>query len=792
MRTFNSAFRLSRPLVAAGCAALVGACSPSAETTKYGTPQINNIYAIDLENGLPNVLMYSNPAASGSDPRVSTKPPPAYSAFQVEFDQPMSGPTLANREDRATKALANSSFCSDLTSSGGPGAQGVTLLDGTTPIPASVCYDPTSDIGGNPHVTIIPGTGLSTGTPFTCQTFSRAKTNGVGIFAENHAYALAFKPGIKGASGQALQLPTGTGWTSSQYAFTTAGMALMAAGFQDPVTTYYSFLEKPYPGFIKDLNEAGKAGPSKTPATCRQDSDCQLTQQAAPGTPTGQFGQICAAGTCAYRQQVSTFGGAQTPTPFLIFTTEVVDKATLAGASGVTVTRGTPAAPGAAFPGVTVDTSFDKRVITVIPAATWESGTTYTVTVPATVAGKGPAGTSTLGTAKSFTFTAGTTDLAALTPPTPDENSTGNLVDATVVAVTYPVPLDPAKAVPATSATGPGVKLLKGSALVPIKSGGTNIIDPGTNNQIITITPTGNLDAGTVYTVSLTGLTSSPATGSKPVKDYTYNFTTRFFNAVDLVDATTTSIDRSFKASPTALQDGITVVYGEPAANISASTVKVFEGSATGTPLSVTVTPFATNNANDSATITSSAPAKFGQKYVVQSTTALVSVRGATLAAEGCQPGASCPDLKSFTTAPFGGTLKVTDTTAGTFTFTFNNPVDPTTLSATPPTSPNPQPGSTDAFQLFKQDTATGKRSPVPISCTSNAGTATANTVVTCTAVNPVFASSSATANVTYIANVGIAAPGVKSTNATAKGVPVVPATFTGGATASFATPCFP
>jgi hypothetical protein len=775
MRTINSAFRLALPLLAAGCAALFGACAPGPVAATYGAPQISNIYSIDLENGQPSVLIYSNQAATGSDPRVSAKPPPAYSAFQVEFDQPMTGATLANREDRATAALGSSTFCSDVKADGTLGAQAVQLLDGATVIPSSICYDPASDIGGNPHVTIIPGNGLVGGTPFTCQTFSRASTNNYGVLVESHAYTLAFKPGINGANGQALRFPTDAGWAASQYTFTTAGMALMAAGFTDPVSGYFSWLEKPYPGFMKDLNEAGKAGTAKTPATCTQDSSCQRTQQPDPNVPQppGQLGQICAAGVCAYRQQVATYGGAQTPSPFLIFTTEVLPGTI----TGVTVTRGTPAVDVTAF--FTVDASFDPRVITVTPNATWEGGANYTVNVPASLAGA--SGATTLGTAKAFSFAAGATPLAAQIPPSPDESSVAVSIGTNIV-VTYPVPLDPTKAVPAASATAPGIKLLKAGTLVPINS--TGILDPtAQNNQVITITPASNLDAGTVYTVSITGLTS--ATGA-PVTDYSYTFTTRFFNATAMTNW------RLVTAPVTALASGITVTYTEAASNLGASTINVFENALTGTAVPVTVTAAANGK---SATLTSTAAGKFNQKYVVQSTTALKSVRGVNLIAEGCQPapGVDCSDVKGFTTAPFGGRLAITtpNKSLGKFTFTFNNPADPVTLTPFLTTSPNPQPGSTDAFQLFKQD-ALGNRTPVPISCTSNVATATQNTVVTCTAVTPPFNSTPATSNVTYIASAGFPAPGVKSAAAAANGNPVVPASMTTGGTLAFATPCFP
>jgi hypothetical protein len=270
------------------------------------------------------------------------------------------------------------------------------------------------------------------------------------------------------------------------------------------------------------------------------------------------------------------------------------------------------------------------------------------------------------------------------------------------------------------------------------------------------------------------------------VKDYIYNFTTRFFNA------TTMTNYRSITAPATALQTGVTVTYTEAASNIGTSTINVFENAATGTPLPATVV---SASGGTKATITSTAPGKFNQKYVVQSTTALTSVRGAKLTAEGCQPGPGidCSDLKAFTTAPFGGRIAIASASLGRFTFTFNNPADPVTLTPFLTTSPNPQPGSTDAFQLFKQDATTGNRAPVPFTCTStNLGNAAQNTIVTCPAVTPPFNSTPATSNVTYIASVGFPAPGVKSTAAAANGGAVVPATVTTGGTLRFATPCFP
>jgi hypothetical protein len=775
MRSINSAFRLVLPLLTAGCAALFGACAPGPDKTTYGAPQVTSVQSVDIaKQGLPSVLMYSS-----SDPRVTPTPPPAYGSFQVGFNQPMTATTLAASENRGTSPTATATFCD-------PSLGAVQLIDVTgtgafaagSVIPASVCYDPASDIGGDPHVTIIPGSGLgaSATSPFTCNTFraqsSSAAAGGNGYLVPSHQYALKFNSGITGASGQALQFPTSTGWAGNQYTFTTAGLRVMAVGFNDPVSNYYSWLAKPFVGFMKDLNEAGKRGPNRDVATCSTDSDCQLTESASPGSPTGQFGQVCGSGVCAYRQQVATFGGAQTPTPLLIVVTENLNRSTAkankgepvdsAGNPTVTVTR----ADSTPFPAII--NSSGARVITVTPAGSWESGTSYVVTVGANLTAMDK--TTTLGvqppTMTTFSFTAGTIALAALTPPNPDENSTANLVDQTTVAVTYPVPL-----------TAVTAKLLKGSAVVPTA---VPVLDPLTNNQVVTIAPSSNLDPGTLYTVSITGAT---AAGGKPVKDYTYNFTTQFFNAVDVTDAGGTSINRSFSADPAVLNAGFLVVYTEPVANANNTTIKLYENTPTGTPLPITVAAATSTNPNDAAKITSSSPAKFGQRYVIQSTTALKTVRNTvSLVAEGCQPGTGvdCADLKAFTTMPFAGTVAATDTTLGKFTFTFNNPVDSASLG--PFLAP-----SANAFQLFRQDPTTGQRAAVPITCT-----ATSSTVVTCQATTAIFAGNAATANVTYIASVGFPAPGVKSTAATASGAPVVVATLIGGGTAKFVTPCFP
>jgi Bacterial Ig-like domain len=773
MRSINSAFRLAPPLLAAGCAALFGACAPGPVQTTYGVPQVNNIYAVDVDNGLPNVLIYSS-----VDPRVSPTPPPAYSAFQIEFNQPMNGGTLAAQADRSVAALGKAIYCD-------PSGAAITLTDttGATVFPSSVCYDPTSDIGGNPHVTIIPGAGgATTPSPFTCQTFSAtgqgADLSGNGSIPAG-TYAFKFASTIASASGQALQFPSTGGWSAGKYTFTTAGLAIMAAGFQDPVTGYYSWFAKPFPGFMKDLNEAGKSGLNKGVASCSTDVDCQLTQSAAPGAPTGQFGQVCAAGVCSYRQQVAMYGGAQTPTPFLIITSELLN--TSASGEPVTSPGGAPTVTVAradgtgAFP-ATIST-LEPRVITVTPNGSWESGTAYTVTVAAnlTAADK----TTTLGTPQTFTFTAGTTALGPLKPPSPDEDSTGKSI-ATGVTVSYPVPLDPLK----TS----GVQLLLGTTPVTLALG----VPLDSTGQVVSITPAAPLNAGTLYTVSIKGLFAAPAPAAptalagKPVTDYTYNFTTRNFNAVSVTLPTgpTTppkSLDRAFNVSPVALQTGVTINYTEAAQTIDTTVVKVFENATTGqtsVPVSVTI-PTASNAASD--TITTAQPVKFGQKYVIQSLTTMKSARGATLTAEGCQPGtgADCSDLKAFTTALFGGTLKVTDKSVGVYTFTFNNPVTPATLT------PNLTNGS---FKLFKQDAVTNARTPVTVNCT-----ATSTTVVTCTAAAPLYTAGppSSGGNTVYIANVGILS-GVAAAATTAGGFAVDPSTplFTGGASSTFATPC--
>jgi hypothetical protein len=773
MRSINSAFRLAPPLLAAGCAALFGACAPGPVKTTYGVPQVNNIYAVDIDNGLPNVLMYSS-----VDPRVSPTPPPSYATFQIEFNQPMNGGTLAPQADRSAAALSPAIYCD-------PSGAGVTLTDATgVVIASSVCYDPTSDIGGNPHVSIIPGAGLAAATataPFTCQTFSPVAagtaSGGDGSLAAATTYAFNFAPSITSASGQALTFPTAAGWTASKYTFTTAGLAIMASGFNDPFSGYYSWFKKPFPGFMKDLNEAGKRGLNKDVATCSTDVDCQLTQSAAPGSPTGQFGQVCAAGVCAFRQQVAMYGGAQTPTPFLIAFTENLNTnpagapADAANATAVTVAR----ADGTAFS--TTVAMFAPNVVMVTPNGSWESGTAYTVTVKGTLAAADT--TTTLGTDQTLTFTAGTIDLAALKPPSPDENSTANPISSTPT-VSYSVALDPS--------TVSGIQLLNGPTAVQLDTT-VPVIDTATG-QLVVLTPLAPLDAGTLYTVSIKGVVAAPATGAtgvptapaalagKPVKDYTYNFTTRNFNATSVKSATGASLDRAFNVTPAALQAGVTINYTEGAQAIDTTLVKVFENATTGTtskPVAVTVTPAA---GLTSATITTTQNVKFGQKYVIQSTTAMKSARGATLTAEGCQPGtgADCSDLKAFTTAPFGGKLAVTSKTAGTYTFTFNNPIDPNTMT------PNLSNGS---FKLFKQDAVTQARTPVTISCTQ-----TSTTVVTCAAGAPLYVAGT-TGNTVYIANVGILSP-VNAAATTASGLPVDPTTpaFTGGASSTFVTPC--
>ena len=233
---------------------MAGGCATSVVDQPAGfqdPPTIAAIFAVDSAGGfLPDVLVYSS-----TEPAKVSKAPPSYGSYRVEFNEPMAGETLSAANDLTAGASSTTlSFCSPPSS----GAK-VRLLDGTRVVPTSVCYDASSPLGSNPHVNVFIGAGATVPaapSPFTCRFFAAAPLGdaATGVLAASHDYTLDFAAGsINGANGKALAAPTGGGWTGNQFKLSTSGFEVMAVGFQDLNTGFFTWLDKPTPGFIKDL-----------------------------------------------------------------------------------------------------------------------------------------------------------------------------------------------------------------------------------------------------------------------------------------------------------------------------------------------------------------------------------------------------------------------------------------------------------------------------------------------------------------------------------------------------------
>src|SRR6266849_13891 len=170
--------------------ALAAACSTSIVDQPGNfkqAPTVTRIYAVDPPLNSPffsfntgvtfgEVLIYS----SNTSDNVTATPPPSFTQFRVEFDQPVDATKLLKSKQADTLVGSTSSlnggftfsYCApaDLTN---PGVQVVDVDTPTHTIVSSICYDPTTHIGLAPHVSITPGRGTVSGnaTPFTCHSF---------------------------------------------------------------------------------------------------------------------------------------------------------------------------------------------------------------------------------------------------------------------------------------------------------------------------------------------------------------------------------------------------------------------------------------------------------------------------------------------------------------------------------------------------------------------------------------------------------------------------------------------
>jgi hypothetical protein len=699
------------------CASLVGcATSIVPEPPNFNaSPQIVAIYAVDSAFGtLPDVLVYSTAAADVG--KISANPPPSYASYRVELDQPVAGETVANAASLVDPTVNPpvASFCSPLGTLATSPIQLVDVDAAARPISSSICYDPATPLGQHPHVLIIPGVGAVTdpaAKPLTCNTFApenfRADpTSGTNVFSPNHKYGITIKPGaITNRANKGLSAPTGGGWVGDTFQFTTSGLKIMAAGFQDATTGFLVWLQKPEPGFEKDL------APCASNSTCPDANDNTVSR--------------------TYLQPAD--GG-----PFIIVLTEPVSDTT-----GVTLVRTGETGAGA-DPASIIGTGGngfgDPRIIEVNTGDAFEFNTNYTVTVPGTLKAANTGDPIASGATYTFQTQPGTLKNLSTTP------INGALAQATStlpqVEFSLPVEAD------ATTGTPTGTFTLTGPGATPVLLDSVTA-DPAANNQIVTLTPKAPLAPETTYTVSWSGVKVGPAPKALAGQAFppgSFQFTTATFrmtriSASPSANPRTPNIDRTAAVDPvTVLKGGLlSVVFNSPPtpATVNTSSILVSElNGPTNTAVPLTgysVTPVAPVAPATATTIfTIGFPAgyqpKYGQKYEVRTTQAITdSVSTKPLRAEGCT-GTNCPDVKSFTTRKVGATVAVnpSDPTKGPptgFTVTFTDPIDPTTIDT------NTQ------FKLFERQNGVLNTTPVPINCaiTSAAGV---KTVVTCTAAS--------------------------------------------------------
>src|SRR5438067_3235052 len=263
------------PLLASCVAVLAGCAGSTTQKDSSTPPTVTAVFSVDTnlfagatttgpKAPQPDVLLYHQ-----TDTRVSAKAPASYDGIRIEFSSLLDASTVAAPIGlgAGSGTIANASFCPPLGND--PANAPVQVLDvsganGGPPnnvIPSSICFNPSSDLGGNPNVVIqIGASALSaTAVPFTCQSFSRPVTGGTNAnftsLVPNKPYAIKLSPNIKGTNGQALVPPTGGNpsgkWSGGTFNFTSSGFEIIAAGIHAAHTVFFSFIDKPMPCFCK-------------------------------------------------------------------------------------------------------------------------------------------------------------------------------------------------------------------------------------------------------------------------------------------------------------------------------------------------------------------------------------------------------------------------------------------------------------------------------------------------------------------------------------------------------------
>jgi len=377
------------------------ACVEGPVTVPYSPPStITAIFAVDRAGSLPDVALYDR----FSD-LAGQKAPEGYGAFRVEFDHTLEGFTVAGLPSLTDSALQTASACSP--------SHTITLVDVTAngaQVPASVCYDPSSRIGGGPSVLITPGTSGDPDHVFSCGTFAAA-----GVLAPSHTYALQFDTAaIRGSNGRPLQLPSNLGNGRIE----TSDLALLAAGRRDPATGFFHFLRKDSRGFLKDNHAEG--GGYRQPA--RRD-------------------------------------------PVALFFSDALD---LPAGTAAVVTR---TADGSPVPVRVDNCSFnavhgcdgDPRVLVVTPVGTWEPGVEYALTLDPSVGSK--RSRARLGAVAPLIFKAGEAPLAVV-ESRPRARETAVPLDAPI-SLTLQAPVDPASVVTGSVTLAHGGTLVEADLIAP-------------------------------------------------------------------------------------------------------------------------------------------------------------------------------------------------------------------------------------------------------------------------------------------------------------------------------------
>ena len=749
----KNASGLYAPLLATAFSAVLGGCpTPVLDPppTFSNAPTVVAVFAVDAAYGaLGDVLVYTTNASDSA--RVSAKPPASYGGFRVEFSQPIVGAGIANNSDRpgTSPSTGPTSYCSELTA-----GNAITLVDvddstiGT--IKSSVCYDPASALGSNPNVVILPGAGAAFApavNPFTCQTFAQEDgssnpDNSGNTFKTGHKYALKFDTTkiIGGPSGKPLSLPTD--FVGGSFTFTTDDFSLMAFGYQDQNTGYFTFVDKPAKGFLKDLDPVA-ASAFVIPAD---------------NTPT-----------------------------IAIFSAAPGDLAT----TGCTRGDGTSndCAPG---------NGGDNRVVAFSPGDFWESNGTYKVTIPKEVASS-TAPPTLLGADHIYTFKSGAAAPGVRTV-TPVAGAVAIPIGVGGVSIDVQEPVD------AASTTGFVVKkagvVVPGTATI---NGGTNkqqlvytftpagtLLDPNTTYtieakglKVADLTPN---KGATIADFSSTFVTA------------TFRSTNIYNGAGTGLDRSVSSSPLVLRATSAGNTLSVKFTNVPTALTVTNSSVVLGEVDATGalvpfnsSQYTVIAKSASPTNKEFVITITDTTyPLKFSQKYAVKLLTSITdAASGQALKAEGCS-AADCSERRGFATTTFAPKLTVLSTTTGSFKVAFNAAVDPASLNDYVNT----------AYKLFKTN-ADGSLDPNAIVMTCTAFTATAPatgtntaTTTTCTtattlALNTTYVASAtflqtATSGVSGPAHVAATLSGIQTDAPTASNG----STFFGSRTSTFKTPC--